>query len=57
MTWILQSTDLELWDVIEDDQTFPLKLVDEVMGPKPKQEQDEHDTRNFQLNAKVIYTL
>ena len=38
MTWILQSTDLELWDVIEDDQTFPSKLVDEVMVPKPKQE-------------------
>ena len=38
MTWILQSTDLELWDVIEDDPTFSSKLVDEVMVPKPKQE-------------------
>ena len=27
------------------------------MVPKPKQKQDEHDKRNFQLNAKVVYTL
>ena len=27
------------------------------MVPKPKQEWDEHDRRNFQLNAKVVYTL
>ena len=27
------------------------------MVPKPKQEQDECDRRNFQLNAKVVYTL
>ena len=57
MTWLLQSTDLDLWDVIEDDPTFPSKLVDGVMVPKPKQEQDECDRRNFQLNAKVVYTL
>ena len=38
MTWFLQSTKLDLWDVIEDDSTFPSKLVDRVMIPKPKQE-------------------
>ena len=27
------------------------------MVPKPKQEWDEHDRRNFQLNAKAVYTL
>ncbi|KAL6319912.1 hypothetical protein AAG906_036986 [Vitis piasezkii] len=53
MTWFLQSTDLDLWDVIEDDPTFPSKLVYGVMVPKPKQEWDECDRRNFQLNAKV----
>ena len=47
MTWFLQSTDLDLWDVIEDDPTFPSKLVDGVMVPKPQQEWDEHDRRNF----------
>ena len=57
MTWFLQSIDLDLWHVIEDDLTFPSKLVDEVMVPKPKQEWDRRDRRNFQLNAKVIYTL
>ena len=31
MTWYLQSTDLDIWDVIEDDPTFPTKLVDGVM--------------------------
>ena len=35
MTWILQSTDLKLWDVIEDDPNFPSKLVDGVMALKP----------------------
>ena len=54
MTWFLQSIDLDVWDVIEDDPTFPSKLVDEVM---PKQEWDEHDRRIFQLNAKVVYTM
>ena len=49
MTWFLQSIDLDVWDVIEDDLTFPSKLVDEVMVPKRKQEWDEHDRRNFQL--------
>ena len=37
MTWYLQSTDLDVWDVwdiIEDDPTFPTKLVDGVMVPK-----------------------
>ena len=37
MTWFLQSTVLDLWDVIEDGSTFPTKLVDGVMVPKPKQ--------------------
>ena len=27
------------------------------MVRKPKQEWDERDKRNFQLNAKVVYTL
>ena len=54
MTWYLQSTDLDVWDVIEDNPTFPTKLVDEVMVPKPKQEWNELDRRNFQLNANVV---
>ena len=57
MTWFLQSTDLDLWDIIEDDPTIPSKLVDGVMVPKPKQEWDERDKRNFQLNAKAVFTL
>ena len=57
MTWFLQSTDLDVWNVIEDDPTFPSKLVNGVMVPKPKQEWDESDRRNFQLNAKIVYTL
>ena len=36
MAWFLQSTDLDVWDVIEDGPTFPSKLVDGVMVPKPK---------------------
>ena len=57
MTWYLQSTDLDVRDIIEDDSTFPRKLVDGVLVPKPKQEQNELDRRNFQLNAKVVFTL
>ena len=57
MTWFLQSTDLDVQDVIKDDLTFPSKIVDGVMVPKPKQEWDECDRINFQLNAKVVYTL
>ena len=57
MAWFLQSIDLDVWDVNEDGPTFPSKLVDGLMVPKPKQEWDERDRRNFQLNGKVIYTL
>ena len=57
MTWFLQSINLDVWYVIEDGPTFHSKLVDGVMVLKPKQEWDERDRRNFQLNAKVIYTL
>ncbi|RVW83560.1 hypothetical protein CK203_054232 [Vitis vinifera] len=57
ITWYLQSIDLDVWDVIEDDLTFPTKLVDGVLVPKPKQEWNELDRRNFQLNAKVVFTL
>ena len=57
MIWFLQSIDLDLWDVIEDDPTFPSKLVDRIMIPKPKKEWDKRDRRNFQLNAKTVYTL
>ncbi|RVW19852.1 hypothetical protein CK203_116340 [Vitis vinifera] len=45
------------WISIEDDPTFPTKLVDGVLVPKPKQEWNELDRRNFQLNAKAIFTL
>ena len=57
MTWLLQSTDLDLWDVIEDGPTIPLKLFDGVMVPKSKQEWDKRDRRNVQLNDRVVYTL
>ncbi|KAL6320974.1 hypothetical protein AAG906_010783 [Vitis piasezkii] len=57
LTWYLKSTDLDVWDVIEDGPTFPTKLVDEVLVPKPKQEWNELDRRNFQLNAKTVFTL
>ena len=55
MTWYLQSTDLDVWDVIEDGPTFPTKLVDGVLVPKPKQEWNELGRRNFQLNAKAVF--
>nr|CAN74868.1 hypothetical protein VITISV_002411 [Vitis vinifera] len=57
MTWFLQSTDLDVWDVIEDGPTFPTKLVDGFLVPKPKKEWNELDRRNFQLNAKAVFTL
>ena len=57
MTWFLQSTDLDIWDIIEDGSTFPSKLVDRVMVLKPKEEWNVRDRRNFQLNAKTIFTL
>ena len=57
MTQFLQYPDLDLQNVIEDGPTIPSKLIDGVMVPKPKQEWDEHDRRNVQLNARVIYTF
>ena len=54
---VLQSIDLDLWEIIKGDLTFPSELIDGVMAPKPKQEWDECDWRNFQLNANAFYTL
>ena len=47
MTWYLQYTDLDVWDVIEDGPTFPSKLVDGVMVPKPKKEWNELEEEIF----------
>ena len=55
MTWFLQSTDLNVWDVIEDDPTFPTKLVDGVLVPKPKKEWNEFDRRNFPSHFLSFY--
>ena len=57
MTRFLQSTDLDLWDIIEDGPTIPSNLVEGVMVPKPKQEWNELDKRNFQLNVMAIFTF
>ena len=56
MTWYLQSTDLDVWDVIEDDPTFPTKLVDGVMVPKSKNGMSLIE-KKFQLNVKAVFTL
>ena len=56
MTWYLQSTNLDVWDIIEDDPTFPTKLVDGVMVPKSKNGMSLIE-KKFQLNAKVVFTL
>ena len=57
MTWFLQSTNLDLWDVIEDGPHIPSKLENGVMVPKSKQEWDELDRKKVQLNAKSVYIL
>ena len=57
MTWFIQSTNLDLWDVIEDGPHIPSKLENGVMVPKPKQEWDELDRKKVQLNAKIVYIL
>ena len=57
MTWFFQSTNLDLWDVIEDGPQIPSKLKNEVMVPKPKQKWDELDKKKVQLNVKVVYIL
>ena len=38
MTWFLLSTNLDLWNAIEDGPHIPSKLENGVIVPKPKQE-------------------
>ena len=57
MIWFLKSTNLDLWDVIEDGPHIPSKLENGVMVPKPKQELGELDKKKVQLNAKYVYIL
>ena len=57
MTWFFQSTNLDLWDVIEDGPHIPSKLENGVMVPKPTDEWDELDRKKFQLNAKDVFIL
>ena len=47
MTWFLQSTDLYIWNVIENEPTFPSKLVDGVMVPKPSKNGMSMIEKNF----------
>ena len=47
MNWYLQSTNLDVWDAIEDGLTFPTKLIDGVMVPKPKKEWNELEEEIF----------
>ncbi|KAL6329838.1 hypothetical protein AAG906_037551 [Vitis piasezkii] len=57
MTWFIQSTNLDLWDVIEDGPHIPSKLENGVMVPKLKHEWDELDRKKVQLNAKAVFIL
>ena len=57
MTWFLNSTNLDLWDVIVVGPHIPSKLENGVMVPKPKQEWNELDKKKVQLNVKSIYIL
>ena len=57
MTWYLQSTNLDVWDVIEDGPTFPTKLVDGVMVSKPKQEWNELSERLKPLQVALVREL
>ena len=57
MTWFLQSTNLDLWDVIEDGPHIPSKLENGVMVPKLKHEWDELDRKKVQLNVKAVFIL
>ncbi|RVW62516.1 Retrovirus-related Pol polyprotein from transposon RE1 [Vitis vinifera] len=57
MTWFIQSTSLDLWDVIEDGPHIPSKLENGVMVPKLKHEWDELDRKKVQLNAKAVFIL
>ena len=45
MTWFLKSTNLDLWDVIEDGPHIPFKLENGLMVPKLKQEWNELDKK------------
>ena len=45
MTWFLKSTNLDLWDVIEDSPHIPFKLENGLMVPKLKQEWNELDKK------------
>ncbi|KAL6324823.1 hypothetical protein AAG906_018350 [Vitis piasezkii] len=54
MTWFIQSTSLDLWDVIEDGPHIPSKLENGVMVPKLKHEWDELDRKKL---AKEIWKL
>ena len=57
MTWFIQSTSLDLWDVIEDDPHISSKLENGVMVPKLKHECDELDRKKVQLNVKAVFIL
>ncbi|KAL6334312.1 hypothetical protein AAG906_014713 [Vitis piasezkii] len=57
MTWFIQSTNLDLWDVIEDGPHIPSKLENGVMVPKLKHEWDELDRKKVQLNVKAVFIL
>ena len=57
MTRFFQSTNLDLWDIIEDGLHIPSKLENGVMVSKPKHEWNELDRKKVQLNVKSVFIL
>ncbi|KAK9007252.1 hypothetical protein V6N11_051081 [Hibiscus sabdariffa] len=53
----MQSIDYNLWDIIEDGASIPMKRVGEIQVPKERHEWSNQERKQVQLNAKAMHIL
>ncbi|KAK5825397.1 hypothetical protein PVK06_020227 [Gossypium arboreum] len=57
MKLFIQTNDYEVWRIITNVSSIPIKRVESVIVPKEESEWDDNDIKKVQLNAKAMHTL
>ncbi|KAH1114634.1 hypothetical protein J1N35_008012 [Gossypium stocksii] len=57
MKLFIQANDCEVWKIITNRSSIPIKRVEGVIVPKEENEWDDNDIKKVQLNEKAMHTL
>ncbi|KAL4332798.1 hypothetical protein GQ457_07G012180 [Hibiscus cannabinus] len=57
MVIFMQSIDYNLWDIVKDESSIPMKRVGEIQVSKERHEWSNQEKKQVQLNAKDMHIL